>query len=350
MTIRTILAGALLLAAAVQPALVPPASAQAPRSILAEVQARGALVCGVNGELPGFSAPDAAGAMQGFDADLCRAVAAATLGNAEAVRFVPIPTPDAGFAALGEGRIDLLARNTTLTYFREVAQPVASAGIVLFDGQGLLVRRDSGIASARHLDGKRVCVTGIAGTTGAEVVEAAAARLGIAVTIVSAGGGRDLLAALAAGRCEAASTDYTQLAVRRVTELPDPDAYEVLRELLSREPLALLVREGDEGWRQTVFWTLQAMLEADEFGIGRANLLQAVQSNDPAVRRLVGVETGLGAPLRLDESWTQRVITQVGSYGEVFERHLGRGSRFGLDRALNDNWQRGGLMFPMPLR
>ncbi|NKC29662.1 transporter substrate-binding domain-containing protein [Falsiroseomonas selenitidurans] len=326
-----------------------PAAAQ-PASTLAAIQGRGTLVCGVHGALPGFSAPDAQGAMRGFDADFCRAVAAAVLGDPGKLRFVPIATPDAGFAALGDRSIDLLARNTTFTYSREAGRPVAFAGITFFDGQGLLVRRDSGIVGPRSLDGRRVCITGLAGTTGREVVESEAARLGIRVSIVEAGGGTALLQALAAGRCDAASTDASQLAVRRVTELPNPQDYVVLRDLLSREPLGLLVREDEEALRQVVFWVVQAMLEADEFGVTSANMVTLLQSNDPALRRLIGVEEGLGRGIGLDADWSQRVLAQVGSYAEVFDRHLGAGSPFGLDRGPNDNWQRGGLMFPLPLR
>lgn len=345
MTFRGFLLGAALLCGAALPSLAQPAT-----DTLSAVRARGELICGVQGSLPGFSAPDAQGAMRGFDADFCRAVAAAALGDAAKVRFQPIDTPDAGFAALRERRIDLLARNTTLTYFREVGQPVASAGIVLFDGQGLLVPRAAGIASFRQMDGKRVCVTGLAGTTGREVVEAQAASAGIGVTVVEAGGGAALLAALRDGRCDAASTDFFQLAIGRVTEMPDPAAYTLLPELLSREPLALMVRESDEAWRQIVFWTVQAMLEADEFGVTQANLVEQVQANDPVVRRLVGIETGPGVALGLDDTWSQRIIAQVGSYAEVFERNLGAASPFAINRGLNDNWQRGGLMFPLPLR
>ena len=329
--------------------LAGPALAQ-PAGTLAAVTARGELVCGVSGTLPGFAAPDAQGAMRGFDADFCRAVAAAALGDAGKVRFVPIATPQAGFDALGARQIDLLARNTTFTFLREVAQPVAFAGITFFDGQGLLVRRDSGIASFRHLDGKRVCVTGIAGTLGGEVVEGEAVRVGIAVTVVEAGGGTALLQALRDGRCDAASTDASQLAVRRVTEMPDADAYVLLRDVLSREPLGLFVREDEENWRQVVFWVVQAMLEADELEVTSQNLVMMVQANDPALRRLIGVEPALGRGIGLDDLWSQRVIAQVGSYAEVFDRNLGAGSRFGLDRGPNDNWLRGGLMFPLPLR
>ncbi|MGK7865542.1 transporter substrate-binding domain-containing protein [Falsiroseomonas sp. E2-1-a4] len=343
---RNIFSAALLTVCLVAPAI----RAQPAGDALAGIRARGELVCGVNGALPGFSAPDAQGAMRGFDADFCRAVAAAALGEAGRVRFVPIETPEAGMAALGARQIDLLARNTTFTYSREGMQPVAFAGLTFFDGQGLLVGRDSGIASLRHLDGKRICVTGIAGTAGREVVESEAARLGIAVTVIEAGGGPALLQALRAGRCEAASTDASQLAIRRVTELPNPDDFVLLPEMLSREPLGLLVREGEEPLRQVVFWVVQAMLEADEFGVSSTNLIEMVQSNDPVLRRLIGVDEGLGRNIGLDGDWSQRVLAQVGSYAEVFDRNLGAGSRFGLDRGANDNWQRGGLMFPLPLR
>lgn len=342
MSLRFLLAAALAL-------LVAPALAQ-PGGTLAAVKARGELVCGVSGTLAGFARPDEAGVMRGFDADFCRAVAAAVLGDANRLRYVPIPTPDAGFAALAEQRIDLLARNTTFTYLRQVTHPIAFAGITFFDGQGLLVRRDAGIASFRHLDGRRICVTGIAGSLGREVIEVEAAEIGIAVTVVDAGGNTDLLKALRDGVCDAASTDASQLAVRRVTEMPDPDSYVLLRETLSREPLGLLVRAGDEAWRRIVFWILQAMLEADEYGVTSGNLLSMVQANDPVLRRLIGVEPGLGQELGLDEEWSQRVLAQVGSYAEVFDRNLGEGSRFGLDRGPNDNWRRGGLMFPRPLR
>lgn len=322
----------------------------APVDAVSAIRARGSLVCGVNGALPGFSAPDAQGVMRGFDVDFCRAVAAAMLGDPAKVRFVPIATPDAGFAALGDRSIDLLARNTTFTYSRETARPVGFAGITFFDGQGLLVARNSGIVGPRSLDGRRVCVTGIAGTTGQEVLESEAARLGIHITVVEAGGGAALLQALVAGRCDAASTDASQLAIRRVTELPDPDAYIVLRDLLSREPLGLFVHEDDEKLRQVVFWVVQAMLEADEYGVTSSNLLSMIQSNDPVLRRLIGVEEGLGPAIGLGADWSQTVLAKVGSYAEVFDRNLGAGSRFALDRGPNDNWQRGGLMFPLPLR
>ncbi|MDO9499060.1 MAG: transporter substrate-binding domain-containing protein [Falsiroseomonas sp.] len=346
MNMRNLLSATLLAVCLVAPAI----QAQPAGDALASIRARGELACGVNGALPGFSAPDAQGAMRGFDADFCRAVAAAALGDAARVRFVPIETPEAGMTALSARQIDLLARNTTFTYSRETMHQVAFAGLTFFDGQGLLVGRESGIAGLWHLDGKRVCVTGITGTAGREVVESEAARRGISVTVIEAGGGPALLQALLAGRCEAASTDASQLAIRRVTELPNPDDFILLPEMLSREPLGLLVREGEEKLRQVVFWVVQAMLEADEFGVTSTNLIDMVQSNDPVLRRLIGVDEGLGRNIGLDGDWSQRVLSQVGSYAEVFDRNLGAGSRFGLDRGANDNWQRGGLMFPLPLR
>ncbi len=346
MDMRNILPATLLTFCLMAPAI----QAQPAGDAVSAIRARGTLVCGVNGALPGFSAPDAQGVMRGFDAEFCRAVAAATLGDAGRVRFVPIETPEAGLIALGTRQIDLLARNTTFTYSRETMHSVAFAGITFFDGQGLLVGRDSGIAGLWHLDGKRVCVSGIAGTSGREVLESEAARREITLTVIDAGSGPALLQALVEGRCEAASTDASQLAIRRVTELPKPDDFILLPEMLSREPLGLLVREGEESLRQVVFWVVQAMLEADEFGVTSSNLVEMVQSNDPVLRRLIGVDEGLGRNIGLEGDWSQRVLAQVGSYAEVFERNLGADSRFGLDRGANDNWQRGGLMFPLPLR
>lgn len=336
------------LAAIVTGALLAPSALQA--DVLRDVRTRGVLVCGVNGTLPGFSMPDAQGAMRGMDADFCRAVAAAVLGDASKVRYVRIATPDDGFRDLGDRRIDLLARNTTWTFLREVTQPIEMAGITLFDGQAVLVSASAPIASLRHLSGRRVCITSAAGSEADEVLTSAAAALGIQLSIVEAGFGEALLQALRDGRCDAASTDYSQLAVRRVTEMPNPSEWKILPELLSREPLALVVPAEEDAWRHVVFWVLQAMLEADELGVTSQNLVQFVQSNDPSVRRLVGIDAGLGGAIGLDDLWSQRVLSQVGSYGEVFERNLGSGSIFGLDRGWNDNWQRGGLMFPLPLR
>jgi general L-amino acid transport system substrate-binding protein len=349
MTVRSLLAGLALLAAGALPAAAQQFRTEA-SATLTEIRARGELRCAVNGALPGFSAPDAQGVMRGLDADFCRAVAAATLGDSARVAFVPAATPAEAFALLSGGRVELMVRNTTRTFSREAGQPVISAGTLFYDGQGLLVRRGSGVESLRHLDGARICVTGLAGTTGREVVETMTAGLGLSVTVVEAGGGEALLKALAEGRCEAASTDASQLAIRRVTELPDPDSWVLLPEILSREPLGPFVRTGDATWRSIVYWTLQAMLEAEELGASSTNLIEALQKNDPALWRLLGVEPGIGRALGLDEVWAQRVVAQVGNYAEVFARNLGEASRFRLARGANDNWQAGGLLYPMPLR
>jgi general L-amino acid transport system substrate-binding protein len=325
----------------------------APAALADQVQAiqrRGTLNCGVNGGLPGFSAPDERDVMRGLDADLCRAVAAAILGDGTRVNFLPQPSPGAGFGALGEGNIDLLARNTTWTFLRETTQGVTAAGIALLDGQGLLVPAASPATAFAYLADRRICVADRAGLETDDVVLAEAERLGIRVELVETGPGLALLAGLAAGRCDAATADYYQLAIRRVTEMADPAAWRLLPGLLSREPLALFVRTGDERLREVVFWTVEALKEAEELGVTRDNLVDQVQANDPAVRRLVGIEPGLGSAMSLEEGWSQSAIAAVGNYGEIFERNLGAGSPFGLDRGLNHNWQRGGLVFPLPLR
>jgi len=329
-------------------ALLAPAPATAEQ--LQAIKRRGALNCGVNGGLPGFSAPDAEGVMRGLDADLCRAVAAAILGDATKVNFLRQPSPGAGFGALGEGRIDLLARNTTWTYLRETMQGVTAAGIALLDGQGLLVPAASPVNAFRDLAGRRICVADRAGLETDDIILAEAARRGIEVELVEAGPGPALLATLAGGRCDAATADFFQLAIRKATEMATPADWRLLPELLSREPLALFVRTGEETLREVVFWTVQALKEAEELGVTRDNLVEQVQANDPAVRRLVGIEPGLGSALGLEDSWSQQAIAAVGNYGEIFARNLGTASPFGLDRGLNDNWQRGGLVFPLPLR
>jgi general L-amino acid transport system substrate-binding protein len=361
--IRFFLAAALLLGAGLPAAAQQ--SAVMPSPTLDAVRARGVLLCAVNGALPGFSAPDqrsiqaaidagfatadAQGAMMGFDADLCRAVAAAVLGDATKVRFVTASTVAAGFATLRNGSADLLLRNTTLTYFRDLTEGADAAAVVMIDGQGLLVPVAGGAQNLAQLDGKRICISGDVGTLAQEVLEAEAARDGVTISIVATGGAA-LLTALEEGRCDAASADAKALAVRRVKEMQNPGAYRVLPDLLSREPLAAFVREGSEAFRLVVQYVVQAMLEADQYDITGFNLVDFLQVNDPAVRRLLGVEENIGAALGLQPDWSRDVLAQVGSYSEVFSRNLGAGSVFGLDVGANDNWLRGGLMFPRPLR
>lgn len=321
----------------------------AAEATLAAVRERGALLCGVSGALPGFSAPDPGGTMRGLDADYCRAVAAAALGDAARVRFVELATPAAALDALEAGRVDVVARNLTLTLLRDAGRNVEPVAILFHDGQGFLVRRGGGIAHGDDLAGRSVCVAG-AGATSAPVLRAFLARHGIGATVREYDTQALAVAAFRGGACDAVSADASALAARRVTEFADPAAVELLPLTISREPLGPYVRSSDPAWRAVAEWVRHALVEAEEFGISSATLVAALQSPDPLVRRLLGLEPGIGAALGLSDDWVVQVIRQVGNYGEIFDRNLGRGSVIGLDRGINDLWLRGGLMYPLPLR
>ncbi|NGM20137.1 transporter substrate-binding domain-containing protein [Roseomonas stagni] len=339
--IRHVLAALLLALPAVAPA-----AAQNASPTLTELRARGELRCVVNGSLPGFSAPDAGGVMRGIDADFCRAVAAATLGDAGKVRFATAATVAEALGTLEGGSADIVARNATRLYAREAGRGLASAGTLYHDGMGFMVPEASAVTLPADLAGRRICISAAGGAATREALDF---TIGTA-TIVEAPDGAAMVRALEAGQCDAAAADASQLMVRRVSDLARPAGFRVLPTVVTREPLGPFVRAGDAAWRSIVFWTLQAMLEAEELEAGSDNLLQAVQRNEPALWRLLGVEPGIGAALGLSEEWALQVIRQVGNYGEVFDRNLGAGSPFRLDRGLNDNWNRGGLHYPMPLR
>ncbi|PHK95848.1 amino acid ABC transporter substrate-binding protein [Pseudoroseomonas rhizosphaerae] len=311
------------------------------------VKARGQLVCGVNSGVAGFSAPDSQGNYQGLDADFCRAVAAATLGDAGKVRFVPT-TYQTRFVALQSGEIDVLTRNVTQTLMRDTALGFNMAGVNFYDGQGFVVPKASGIASARQLDGATVCV--LPGSTSELNLGDFARREKLRIEPVVLSAMDEMTAAYQAGRCDAMTSDASQLAALRVSALRDPAAHVILPERISKEPLGPMVRHGDEAWRDIVAWTLLAMIEAEELGVGRANAEAMRGAQDPNVQRLLGVTPGFGKALGLPEDWAYQAIRQVGNYGEVFERNLGKGSPIGLERGLNDLWTRGGLMYALPLR
>ncbi|MBI0433278.1 amino acid ABC transporter substrate-binding protein [Roseomonas sp. KE0001] len=311
------------------------------------VRARGQLVCGVNTGVAGFSAPDSRGEYQGLDAEFCRAVAAATLGDASKVRFVPT-TYQTRFVALQSGEIDLLARNVTQTLMRDTAMGFNMAGVNFYDGQGFLVPRASGIAGARQLDGATVCV--LPGSTSELNLGDYARREGLRLQPVVLSSMDEMTAAYQSGRCDAMTTDASQLAALRVSALREPEAHVILPERISKEPLGPMVRHGDEEWRDIVTWTLAALIEAEELGVTRANAAEMRGGQDPNVLRLLGATPGFGKALALPEDWAFQAIRQVGNYGEIFDRTLGKGSPIGLERGLNDLWTRGGLMYALPLR
>jgi general L-amino acid transport system substrate-binding protein len=318
---------------------------------LEAVKARGTLHCAVAGGLPGFSAADSDGVMRGIDADICRAVAAATLGDAEKVEFIRTASPTDGLGAVERREADLLLRNTTLTAMREVGRGVSATAVYFYDGQGLLVRRETGAGRLNEMDGMRVCVASAAINRSAAILRDAAKRAGITLDLVEQPrNGVALFEAFRAGQCDAISTDAAALAALRATELPDPDGAVVLHERLTREPLAAWVRAGDERWRAVVTWTIHALVAAEDLGVASDTVEAALAGAGDEARMLLGLDPGPGRALGLDAAWAAQAIRQVGNYGEIFDRNLGAGSPIGLDRGLNDTWRRGGLLYAPPFR
>jgi len=311
------------------------------------VRARGNVICGVNTGVAGFSAPDARGVYQGLDAEFCRAVAAAVFGDATRVQFVPT-TYQTRFVALQSGEVDVLARNVTQTLMRDTSLGFNFAGVSFYDGQGFMVPKRASVASAKQLDGATVCV--LPGSTTELNLADFARRENIRIQPIVLSSMDEMTAAYQAGRCDAMTTDASQLAALRVSAIRDPDAHVVLPERVSKEPLGPMVRHGDDQWLDVVSWVLRLMIEAEEVGITRENVDRQRQTQDPNIQRILGVTPGFGKALGLDEAWGYNVIKQVGNYGEVFERTLGKGSPIGLERGLNDLWTRGGLMYALPLR
>jgi general L-amino acid transport system substrate-binding protein len=307
---------------------------------LAQVKARGTVRCGVSEGIAGFSAREASGRWAGLDADFCRAVAAAALGDAEKVMFVPLRA-SARFPALQLGAIDLLARNTTWTLEREARLGVAFAGILFYDGQGFMVPAGGGVTSVAGLDGATVCVE--KGTTHERNLAASFAARGLRVTplvIDSAAGVAD---AFFAGRCRAYTSDASQLAAARL-RVPGGQAFLILPERISKEPLAPAVRRGDDNWLTLVRWVLFALVTAEETGITQAT------ARDPAAGQALGPDGEVGRAFGVDPGWALRAVQSVGSYGEMFERNLGGRSPLKLERGLNRLWTQGGLMYAPPLR
>ncbi len=311
------------------------------------VKSRGQVVCGVHTGLGGFGAPDQKGNWAGLDVDVCRAVAAAMFGDATKVRYVPLSAQQR-LPALQSGEVDLLSRNTTWTLTREASNGLLFSGVDFYDGQGFLVAKKLGVKSAKELNGATVCVqTGT--TTELNLSDFARAnKLDIKpVTIESF---EEAASAFIAGRCDAMTSDGSQLAAIRANQTPVPDDYVILPERISKEPLATAVRQGDDQWFNLVKWAFQAMIDAEERGVTSANVESQLKSTDPNIQRLLGVTPGMGKSLGVDEKWAYNVIKQVGNYGESYDRNVGKDSKLKLERGLNDLWNKGGLMYAMPIR
>jgi len=314
---------------------------------LDDVKANGVLKCGVSTGLVGFAAPDANGNWEGFDVAICRAVAAAVLGDPEAVQFVPLSSK-VRFTALSSGEIDMLARNTTWTFTRDVDLGFTFTGVNYYDGQGFMVRKDLGIASATELDGATVCIT--TGTT-TELNLADYFRVnGMSYEPVPIETNAEAQQQYLSGACDVYTTDASALAATRAS-FENPDAHMLLPEIVSKEPLGPLVREGDEPWGDIVRWTLNALITAEELGVTKANLEEmAAGTNNPEINRMLGSEGNLGEMLGLDADWAQRVIAVGGNYGEIFESNIGESTAIGLSRGLNALWTQGGLIYTPPFR
>ena len=316
---------------------------------LAAIKRRGRLNCGVHEGLVGFAYTDNRGEWRGFDADFCRALAAAVLGNANAVRFVPL-TSSQRFEALRSGRVDVLWRSTSWTLAREAQEGVRFAGINYYDGQGFLVRRSLDLATAAELNGARVCVQR-ASTTELNVADWFRARA-LEYTPVVGANEEAARAAYAREDCDALSADISALAAARTT-LSNPEQHTILPDVISKEPLGPAVKRGDEAWTSIVRWTLNALILAEELGVTSDNAGQmAEDSPNPAVRRLLGVEGEVGPMLGLRKDWAKAAIEAQGNYGEIFSRNVGADSSLDLTRGLNAQWNArpAGLIYALPIR
>jgi general L-amino acid transport system substrate-binding protein len=315
--------------------------------ILGDVKSKGFIQCGVSQGVPGFSNPDQAGNWTGIDVDVCRAVAAAVFGDASKVKYTPLSAKER-FAALQSGEIDILSRNTTWTLVRDTALGLSFAGVIYYDGQGFLVRKDLGVKSAKELAGVAVCVN--TGTT-TELNMADFFRANnMDYKPVAFEKADDVVAAYDAGRCDVYTADRSALAAQHL-KLKNSAAHMVLPETISKEPLGPVVRHGDDQWLDIVKWSLYLMVEAEENGVSQANVdtLKA-ESKDPVQRRILGVEGDLGKNLGVANDWGYQIIKQVGNYGDVYDKHVGPNTPVGLARGINALWKDGGLQYAMPVR
>ena len=314
---------------------------------LEAIRARGKLQCGVSTGVAGFSAPDTQGHWSGLDVDVCRALAAAVLGDGSKVNFVPL-NPQQRFASLQSGQIDVLSRNTSWTLTRDASLGFNFAAVTYYDGQGFLVAKKIKVTSAKQLRNAQVCVQ--AGTTTEKNLSDFSRAQGVPLKPVVFDTFEAAFKAFFAGRCQAYTTDASGLASVRNKEAPKPDDYLILPELISKEPLGPLVRRGDDEWFAIVKWTVFALLEAEELGLKQTNIDAQRNSTDPAIQRFVGTGEDMGKLLGLDKAWSYRIVKTVGNYGEVYERNVGSASLLKLPRGANRLWNQGGLMYAPPIR
>ncbi|HEY1089721.1 MAG TPA: amino acid ABC transporter substrate-binding protein [Burkholderiaceae bacterium] len=328
-------------------AILLPGAAQAGKT-LDQIRQRDQLVCGVNTGLAGFSQTDSKGHWSGLDVDVCRAIAAAVLGDGSKVRWVPL-TAQQRFTALQSGEVDILSRNTTWTLSRDATLGISFTGVTYYDGQGFMVARKSGVTEARQLKGAPICVQ--SGTTTEKNLTDFSRAKGLMFKPVVFEKQEAATGAYLSGRCVALTTDISGLASIRSKETRDPNEHLLLPELISKEPMGPSVRRGDDEWFAIVRWVVFGLVEAEEYGITQANVDQLLKnSREPAVMRILGVSEDSGKALGLDQAWMVRALRTVGNYGELFERNVGSKSAVNLPRGVNRLWNQGGIMYAPPIR
>jgi len=335
-----VLIAALLLAALVA------GGAAAQGQTLAAVKARGALNCGVGQGLLGFSSQGEGNGWSGFDVDICRAIAAAIFGDPDKVTFTPLDAAGR-FPALQSGAIDVLSRNSTWTMSRETSLGLLFAGVAYYDGQGFLLRRETGIDTALQLDGKTVCAQ--TGTTTELNVSDYFRANDMSLNVMALGTPEETRTAYEQRKCDVLTSDISQLYAERL-KLAAPDSHIILPEVISKEPLGPVVRQGDAQWFNLVKWTLYALINAEELGVKSTTIDDALKSPSPDIRRLVGNEGEFGRQLGLEPDWAARAVRAVGNYGEIFERNVGTQGRLSIPRGLNALWTRGGILYAPPIR
>ena len=312
------------------------------------IKARGQVICGVNTGLAGFSAADSKGEWSGLDVDICRAIAAATLGDASKVKWVPL-TAQQRFTALQSGEVDILSRNTTWTLTRDASLGLNFTTVTFYDGQGFMVPTKLKVKSAKQLKGATVCVQ--SGTTTEKNLTDYSRANNLNMKPIVFEKQEATTGAYFAGRCAVLTTDASGLASIRTKEAKDPNEHVILPELISKEPLGPVVRRGDDEWFAIAKWVIYGLLEAEEFGLTQANVEQQQKtSQDPVVMRIVGSSEDTGKLLGLDKDWMVRAVKAVGNYGEIYERNVGPKTALNLPRGTNALWTKGGLMYAPPVR
>ena len=336
-----------LRAAVLLPALLLPFGLAHAGKTLEQIRQRSQLVCGVSTGVIGFSSADSQGKWSGLDVDICRAIAAALFNDPNKVKYVPLNAQQR-FTALQSGEVDILSRNTSWTLTRDASLGLHFTAVTYYDGQGFMVPKKLKLTSAKQLKDAEICVQ--SGTTTEKNLNDYFKAQGVRIKPVVFEKFESSIKAFFSGRCQAYTTDASALAFIRSKEAPKPDDYQVLPELISKEPLGPMVRRGDDEWFAIVKWVIFALIEAEEYGITRGNIETMKSSANPAIARLLGGAEDSGKPLGLDREWAARAVRAVGNYGEIFQRNVGGDSPLKLARGLNALWNKGGLMYAPPIR